>query len=445
MTNQIWVCIHGETHCADLSVLENRPIGWSMIPPEALPVEGRTVAGVLGGLGAERIPRRYPVAIANDQVTELQSAMSRIIQLGPYFDHAWLMLRAKTLVENSAAANWNVALLTRAQFRKLDWPLSPKHLALDNGRIVDCVVEISDEETAKQTLEQQGSRYDGFSPMVGRREIVLVTTPSTPYAKLLRNAHSYFCILHDCHRARFGDDYLTIRNLLLEEDYPDLHATFAVRPIFSHLVEEDRVVLDSTTHAAIGLPQGEPVGLIPTSGKAPQLRNKVFGNRHCVARVGRTAMIDIEKPVTRIPDEIIDLLDIRPNERISVEAVSVRNDYTITRITLRVLQWRERSPLLIARTNAGVPSFQELVGDEDFPTISLDLATRLRLGISPGTAVYLRPSVSSELARQFTSVSLALLATIVAAALLRSLELALAMAVLYIVLSIFVIARRMRQ
>ena len=440
--NRIWVHSDGQIASGELTLPKNRPLGWATISSDCHEIDGRTVASVFGRLGAERLPRRFGILIGESERQSVAERLNQLLERGAYFDRAWLLLHGICEIDGTAVSHCYVGLVTRSQLEALgpNWPLA--RCTLDNGRVLKGIDTRAAPE--RLTLEQEGATYL-TETSTKDNEIRLVTVPSNPFAELLRDAHSYYCVLNSAHRSKFDANYVYIRNILLEADYSGLHAVATVRPLFDKRVGETRIVLDSTTHAAIGLPQGEPVGLGVALGRAPRVRAAVFGNRHCVARVGRTATVDIEKAVTRLPDEVFDLLDIKSNERVVVEAVQPNPDPRISRITLRALPWRFRSPLLDARTGAGVPDYQQLVGDEDFPTISLDLISRERLGITPGSAVYLRPAVSSEIARQFATVSLALMAAVLSAAVLRNVELAVILGVLYVFLTIGIIARRLRQ
>jgi len=171
----------------------------------------------------------------------------------------------------------------------------------------------------------------------------------------------------------------------------------------------------------------------------------LFGNRRGVVRVGRTAMIDIEKPITRLPEEVLDLLGLSLGERVIVEALGVTKERSTARsVSLRALPMRSRSSLLDARSTVGVPDFQQLVGDEDVPLISLDLAARERLGIVPGAPVYLRPAISGVLAREFSSMTLLFAAAVFSAAALERPAWAVGVAATYFVITIAALVTRLR-
>jgi len=197
-------------------------------------------------------------------------------------------------------------------------------LALDNGRVVQTV---DPGGPAASILEYQGAEYlDGCGPEeAGDGELMLVTTPSSPFADRTHNRHSYFCLIHPEHASRVTTDYVYVRNPFFAVDFPGLRTAIPVRVIFDERVLPGRVVVDSTTLFAIGLPLGEPVLLGGCQGKAGRLRDALFGHRHALARVGRTAVIDIEKPVTRLPEEMMDLLGTASGDRVIVEAAADRD------------------------------------------------------------------------------------------------------------------------
>ncbi|MFB9445495.1 hypothetical protein Dvina_19295 [Dactylosporangium vinaceum] len=435
--NELFTHQDGTTERLKLRLRQHRPLGWAELETHG------TVAGLLGQLGAERLPRRYPIYFSASVRDALNDVLSQLARRSTYFDRAWILLNARTT--NAAPAAGFVALLSLAQLCQLPPDMGSATLVLDNDRIIETIG--ADGALPGGTLEYQGAEYVGDAAFLGPREgeLVLVATPSTPYFDRIRTRHSYYCVLNPMHRTRVTTDYVSLRNLFLQQDYPNVHAAIPLRTLFDSRVPAERIVLDSTTLFAIGLPQGEPVGLANCDGTANRIRNILFGSRHTIARVGRTAVIDIEKPVIRLPEEMLDLLGVASGNQVIVEAVSVQSGRSkVARASLRALPWRDRSPLLIARSQTGVPDNQQLVGDEDFPQISLDLATRERLGIVPGSAVYVRPAVSSLLAREFSSVSFILIAAVFSAAALQSAALAIVSASIYVLLAMFVAGVRLR-
>jgi hypothetical protein len=420
----------------DLRMRRGLPVGWAEIDPSG------TLAGILGQLGAERIGRRFPVYFTEVDRDEVVGSLAALARRSPYFDRACVLLQTSDLSGRPAAGF--LALVTRAQAHGLPKGHPPASLVLDNGRVVQAV---DPDDLTPSTLEYQGAEYlNGCGPdQPGDAELMLLTTPSSPFADRTHNRHSYFCLLHPAHATRITTDYVYVRNPFFAVDFPELRTAIPVRVIFDERVSPGRVVADSTTLFAIGLPLGEPVLLGTCHGRAGRLRDTLFGHRHAIARVGRTAVIDIEKPVTRMPEEMMDLLGTSPGDRVIVEAAAYRDArHEVTRVSLRALPWRERSPLLVARSSTGVPDYQHLVGDEDFPEVSLDLATRQRLGVVPGAAVYVWPAVTSLLGREFTSVSVILVAAIFSAAALQSLLLAAVSASIYLVLTVLIVGARLR-
>jgi hypothetical protein len=433
--NELVLYADGANDHLDLALRPGRPLGWATLDT------GGTLAGTLGELGAERLGRRYPVLFDDGDRQELTESLARRAHGSPYFDPALILLDA--FAPAGLPVPGFVALVSSAQLSVLPPCRSPEGVVLGNARLIRTVRPA---DPAPGTLEYQGAEYlTEHAPGPRDGELLLRTTPSSPFADLTGNRHSYFCVLNPVHAPHFTTDYLYVRNPFLAADHPGLETAIPVRVVFDDRVPAARVVLDSTTLFAIGLPQGEPAVLGPCHGRAGRVRNTLFGHRHAVARVGRTAVIDIEKPVTRLPEEMLDLLGISQGDRVIVEAAAHRAGHIeIARTTLRALPWREQSPLLLARSRTGVPDHQLLVGDEDFPMISLDLNARTTLGIVPGSAVYVRPALSSLLGREFTSVSFVLIAAIFSAAALQSLALAVVSASIYLVLTVFLVGARLR-
>lgn len=441
--NEIWVFADGKAHRHRLRPLARRPVGhWSVM---GNPVDddhvGSTVSETLGKHGSSLVPQRYPVSTDGIDPDELFEIFSGLCRRGRHYDCIWLNLTA-TVGEDEIPHR--LALLTESQMQAVPDGRTEWVGRMANGQELTTIPDERRRRPIRElTVECQSSRYHQFSPAPG--EIVLATTPSAPYAERLATSHSYYCIANKCHRDALGHGYVLLRNAMLEEDYHDLRARLAVRVVYSDRVPEDRVVLDISAMVAIGLPAGEVIGVRRLHGRSGRIQRRIFGNRHSIVRALKTTTMDMEKPVARMPQSVFDLLGLPDGGRIVLEAAAIEDDASrLSRLTLRALPIREISPTHLIRTRIGVPDIPSLVGQEDFPPIYIDVNARQKLGISPGSAVYVRPAVTNILAREFTAISLALIAAIAASSALKNVAVAVAATVLYVLFASLIAIRRLR-
>lgn len=416
----------------------NRPIGWATVKDSSPDSnEAQTLAGILGLLGAERLSRRYAVTVPTVEAEETIDGLGVIMSKGRFYDPCLPCLDDDV---------HTILLATGAQLRALGRAFEIRHASMPNNSSVWTVNPLAPSGLDRdRTLGYQGARYrDSISPATNDSHL-LHAYPSAEFDGILSPSHSNYCVLHPSLRSTLDGKFLLIQNFMLAQEFVGYEAVIAVRPLFDGRVPHDRVVLDQTIHAAIGLPQGEPVHVSRAYGNTRNLRRVLFGSRQGVVRVAPTAMVDMEKPVTRLPEEVLDLLGISSGSRVVVQAVDLANGIPkVTHVVLRGLVMRTQSPLHVARSKTGVPDYQQLAGDEDFPAISIDLATRERLGVSPGAAVYLRPALSNLIGREFSTVSLLLLAAIFSATVLASPGWAVLLGGVYVLLTLILLAARLR-
>ncbi|MBT1003961.1 hypothetical protein KIH31_15330 [Paenarthrobacter sp. DKR-5] len=97
-------------------------------------------------------------------------------------------------------------------------------------------------------------------------------------------------------------------------------------------------------------------------------------------------------------------------DRVVIESYH-RGKGRLGRIVIRQLEDRG----VIEDRSRGALSISALTGDMDIPIVSMDLATRKRLGVQRGDAVYLRPSILAALLKEFSALSLVLLSSLIGA------------------------------
>jgi hypothetical protein len=150
--------------------------------------------------------------------------------------------------------------------------------------------------------------------------------------------------------------------------------------------------------------------------------------------------LDQEKPIVRLPIEAFDVLGIPPGSRVVIEGLAETSHSTLRRVTARALEERDgRLPLI-----SGVPDMLDIAGSVDLPIAALDFAMRQELGISRGSAVYVRPSIVSVITEEFSSVSLVLMAATLGSLVTDKLIISAVLALIYIVLAMLYVLRRLR-
>ena len=120
--------------------------------------------------------------------------------------------------------------------------------------------------------------------------------------------------------------------------------------------------------------------------------------------------MDMEKPIVRIEAGVQDILGVSTGDRVVIESFDRRKE-KLGRIVIRQLEDRG----VVEDRSRGALNVSALTGDTDIPIVSMDLATRKRLGVQRGDAVYLRPSILSALLKEFSALSLVLLSSIIGA------------------------------
>ena len=430
--NHLWVATSEGYEATNIRLISGRPLGAARTDDTRV---GRGVAGIIRNLGGTQIAARYLVAGDASAQEEVCAALSEARRLSAHYDPTWLAF-SPTPDDRSLT----VFALTRAQVEILDIWLPPRSMTLNNGQTIKTI------DTSNEQWWSRQNTYELVSwniPVprnweVDSSAIQLQAMPSAPFAYRLGSPNAYFCVVNPCHAPELGKGFAIVINPYLEQDYHGILARFPVLIKFSDEVPPDRVSLDETVEVAIGLRAGEPL-LVQRGPRRHRSSRRILSFRHTLCRAIPASTLDMEKTVVRMSNAVFDVLGVSSGSRVVIEGLGEATERRLSRAVVRGLEERgERLAL------GGTPDILDIVGSVDLPAVAMDLATRERLGVSRGTAVYVRPAIGSILADEFTNISLVLLAGTVGSIATNHVAITIVLVTIYVVLTLMYIGRRLR-
>lgn len=405
----------------------------SSLPGDTQGYEGRLLPGFLRAAGAIQLSHRHPVAVSADRLEEARHRILARLQNSRNADPAWIEV-PHTFAAPKEGSALTLLMLTQRQAKWLGASGMIGRVEVPSGQRLDALVVAGagnnelPPEYRQQLLEIPG----------------LVITPplfqlGSGYQREAGLDNPYSCVLHPSHESNLGRGYCLIRNPYLEDAYSGLNSQITALPEYDSVVPIERVLLDATLYVSVGLRSGE-LCLVEPLGKEPnRMGRRVFRYRHAICRVGRTSSADMEKPLARLSQEVLEGIGVNGGQEVVIEAVAREKDTAeIRSLKLRALPKRVEIPPF----TQDAPDFFEETGSLDLPTIHLDSIRRRKLGIVQGSAVYVRPSLVSVLLEELSSVLLLLAAGIVGGVATDALWLSGVLAVIYVV---FVLWRTLRS
>jgi hypothetical protein len=416
----------------EVRLIAGRPLGAARTGDTKV---GRGAAGIIRKLGGVQIAARYLVAGDVSAQEEICAALSAARRLSAHYDPAWLAL-SPTPDDGTII----IFALTRAQVEILDIWLPACGVVLNNGQTIKTVDTKGNQWWSRQNTYELSTWHIPVprNGTVDPSAVQLQAIPSAPFAYKLGSPNAYFCVVNPCHQPALGRGFAIVINPYLEQDYRGIAARFPVLIRFSDKVPLDRVSIDETVAVAIGLRAGEPL-LVQRGPRRHQSSRRILSFRHAVCRAVPAATLDMEKPVVRLSNAVFDVLGVSSGSRIVIEGLGEVAQRRLSRVVVRGLE--ERSERLAL---GGTPDILDIVGSVDLPAIAMDLATRERLGVSRGTAVYVRPALGSILADEFTSLSFVLLAATVGSIVSNHVIITVVLITIYSVLTLMYIGRKLR-
>ena len=408
---------------------------------------GKRVVEVLMTWRSAQPAARYPLFVEPAYVDELTERILGLIKTGRYFDTAWIALTSHPFPRSPKqkhADQGTVFLLTREQLLGVRSGRHSVTRIISSGQVLRTVNAAgADPAHRDNTVEMLPLVFEGWEATKGLRagELGLQAAASAPFAELLRSPYSHQCVLNPAHSDALGEGFVLVRNHILEQRHPGLDLRFPVLTRFDARVHPDRVVLDATTSRAVGLRAGEFVGISRLPASDARVRRRIFSFRHCVCRVQSATTTDMEKPIGRVSESVLDILGIPSGSQAIIEGVADGEQGPVmTRLSTRVLVDRGDD----TSRKTGVPTLTTHTGAPDLPSVFLDLNARQALGVSLGSAVYVRPSLGSALTGRFTEVGAVLLLSFVSATMLNDVVVAVIAGVLFTLLSTLIILKRFR-
>ena len=356
---------------------------------------GRRISGLLKRLtNTSPISARFPVTVPHESEDAVRHLLTNAICDNTELDSTIIYI-ANCCAQDLPGLN-SVFLLDRTQVWTLNH-VDKKRLSvkLPTNQVISSltVAEISGEEGQPENLDRYVAQ-----PL----PLTRINTKYTPFQHYpssevtnVEDTHAYSCLLNACDWNSIRTRFVLIRNPnLFRQD--DQVGSIAVPVERSNLVPTRRICLDDTVARATGLREGEVCDVVgvafPWSIKY-FYQKRLWRNRHLVARIVSSNSVDMEKPICRLSHRAMDVLGVDNGETVVIENIVVNQSYQADwrSVTLRVLIEREQTGGQLS----GEGIFEDIHGHDDIPLIKVDLATRRRLGVSRGSAVYVRPSVLS--------------------------------------------------
>lgn len=433
----------GDLH--SLVLRDGVPIGAARCDQSHPHQPGAPVAGLLRIAGSPQLATRYPVAVAPSALDQLAEHLATAWERKHPLDPLWISVdgigsdgRATVLV-----------LLTREQSDVARSSLLGLSLAdeirLPNGQIVRPTHPAdTDWLSRSNTMECRPIAFTEASPgLMADGESYFQAAPSGEHTRRLAASHSFRCLLHPSLRHRFRSGFASVRNPVLEQTYPGVDLALAVLVRFADKVDGEHVVVDETVSTAIGLRPGEIVEVVPLPKLAPELAKRALSFRHSLCRVYGSNTTDMEKPLIRLPDEVLDIIGVPAGARVVLEHIACRQDQPPTRhkIVVRALPWRgEQWPV----PKPGVPDILMETGSQDLPPVTLDLACQKQLDTTRGSVVYVRPAVGSLVVDEWSNAATAVVVAALGAAVLGQVLLTVLFVAAFMALLVLQVWRRLR-
>ncbi len=416
---------------------------------------GRRLPGLLRSIGSMQIATRVLVCVEEQLCQVVNDRLISICQNDELYDPAWIFCPAVSISDSGASKEAAAFLLTPDQARQVlsFYPHPRAHgkklrYVLPNFQVLTETSTFHDIKDRNMTIELQPIEYFSSNDIIKEAHVqkhpdrlLLQASPSSPFADRLGSTHLYAAVLNPIHKAKLGSGFVSIWNPLLPLRRGAIDLSLPLVIAYDNRVQQGCAVLDETTAVAIGLRPGEYVEVEQVRDRRARIERYFLGFRHSICRVSAPNMTDIEKPVVRIGESVLDLLGTSSGDRVIVEANRTEQDpYSVSRMSIRGLVSRDIRPPI----HGGYIDIYDQVGSVDIPSIEMDLNSRRRLGISRGSPVYVRPSFSSIASKSFTTLSLSLLAAVVSSVAGKQYALAATVSAIYLLLAGYLLLREFR-
>lgn len=379
------------------------PLGALTITPGKAWDEARTSLGVpdlppsitavLAAAGSGAVAYRRPVVVATKHAEQTILALTAERAAGRDHDGNWLALPGCSC---DSGATGTLFLVTPSQrdcirswARHGEWVLPNSQIMKLHGTSVEGV---NDKPYLVHDLR-----------LVNQPQLPPNTYQTYPISELPRGSTSrrapIAVLANPALRPIFGWHYIQVSGVRFEALGKPLQLALPVA--YDEHLPTGRVAIHQTLLRALGIRPGEWCQLQPTHARL-DIRDHwgIFRDRHVVVRamppIGDT---DVGYPVTRMSDEVMDLLGLLPGDRVLVRGQlrthTTRSGATLLNRELRALPRRS------AERPLGV-DLRSAIGVDSLPLVTLDLIRRKQLGIEPGQPVLMRPAFRSLAAGEIT-------------------------------------------
>lgn len=443
LVGDVYVVTRGTLRHRRVRFHKRRPLGFGRLIPvdDGAPdpaYDGTLLPGYLRAAGAIQLSHRHPVAVPASLLPTVRTALLEQLERARQGDPAWIEVHHCAAAEARPHGSLTCLFLTRRQ----------RHWLEHSG----CVAKVTapTEQVLEATVLGTGESMTEVPPEYRQQLLdipdVVIAPPlfqlGSGYRRSTELANPYLCVLNPVHRGRFGSEYCMLRNHHLEAAYPGLLAAIAALLDYDAAVPEQRVLLDATLSLSIGMRFGEVCTIEPLTGAPGRAARRAFRYRHSICRVGRTGPADMEKPLVRVPEAVLDSIGIEAGAQIVVEGVTTLTSGRpgIRRIKLRALPTRET----LLPFTPDTPDYFDETGSLDLPIVQLDAIRRRTLGLVQGSPVYVRPALPSILASEVSSVLLLLAAAIVGTVSTETLWLSAVLVTVYVAFVLWTTLRKFR-
>jgi hypothetical protein len=435
-------------HAVHLTLPRSRPLTAASLPLDCLASLGisyrRTLLpGLLRTLGAVQPCWRYPLAVPTARAPQILDRLQKcFVEAAP--DPCVIISHGcrSSDASGDSGDTYDILLLAEDQLACVRDMTGPqRRYLLPTGQLISAAAQSEKPGRKPHRLPPPyGAQYPAFPgtkhPDGQFHAISPAMLPQAP-----NRTYAFLCLLHPTHRPTFGSGMIMLRNPELETRYPGLVARFPILVEYRDSLDQRAAALDEKILLTVGLRWGDMCELQPLNLEAPRLSRWLFTYRHTLCRVTYASTTDQEKPFARMPAEVFDVLGVQSGARVVVEGLSQEEPSRgVRRVVLRGLEKRQ-DPL---PQHSNMPDYFAEVGSVDLPSIALDLASRRALGVSAGSAVYVRPAFRSALLVEVSSVFLLLAAALVGTIAQSNWALGIAICILYLSIVIVMAASRFR-
>ena len=352
-----------------------------------------SVTAVLAVAGTLPVEYRRPVVVATEHVELSLQSLQDKRAIGQDEDGTWLTLPG---CSGEAGATGTLFLVTPAQGYRIRWWARDGEWVLPNCQIIHLLGTSGGDIDDKPYLAHD-------LHFLNRPKLPHGTYQTFPINELPRGSTAQrapFAVLaNPALRSTFGRHYVQVSGLSVATLEKPLR--IALPMVYDEHLPAERVAIHETLLRALGIRNGEYCVLQPTNSRL-DIRDRlgIFRDRQVIVRAVRsTGDVDVGYPVTRLSEEVMDLLGLVSGEHVVVMG-NLRT--SASRRRTRLLKLELRALLQRSEEHPASPDLRSAIGVDSLPLATMDLLRRQRLGIEHGQPVLMRPAFGSLAAAEVT-------------------------------------------